>query len=110
MERSVLLDIDGVLTVSWRPLPGAVETIQWLQEQDIDFRLVTNTSSRSRRQITALLAEAGMEVDASMIQTAATSAARHIVDNYPGVGCFVVNEGDLEDLESLIMLGQMEMR
>jgi HAD superfamily hydrolase (TIGR01458 family) len=97
MERSVLLDIDGVLTVSWRPLPGAVETIQWLKREDVDFRLVTNTSSKSRRQIAALLAGAGMEVDASKIQTAVTSAARHIVENYPGEGCLVVNEGDLEE-------------
>ena len=47
----MLLDVDGVLTVSWHALPGAVETIGWLRERDLDFRLVTNTSSRSRRQI-----------------------------------------------------------
>ena len=29
--RAVLLDIDGVLTVSWRPLPGAVEAVTRLR-------------------------------------------------------------------------------
>ena len=49
MVDAVLLDIDGVLTVSWSPLDGAVETIRWLQDRGINFRLVTNSSSKSRR-------------------------------------------------------------
>jgi ribonucleotide monophosphatase NagD (HAD superfamily) len=33
----LLLDIDGVLTTSWKPLPGAVETLQWLNERSIPY-------------------------------------------------------------------------
>ena len=36
MAAGVLLDIDGVLTVSWKALPGAVETIAWLGEHDYE--------------------------------------------------------------------------
>jgi ribonucleotide monophosphatase NagD (HAD superfamily) len=98
----VLLDIDGVLTVSWEPLRGAVETIHWLTSQGLEFRLVTNTSSRTRREIAALLARAGMEVGERPILTAVTSAARYMTETHGGVGCFVVNEGDLsEDLEGV---------
>ena len=28
---AVLIDIDGVLTVSWQPLPGAVAALRWLR-------------------------------------------------------------------------------
>jgi HAD superfamily hydrolase (TIGR01458 family) len=99
MASRVLLDIDGVLTVSWRPLPGAAATIEWLQEQGIEFRLLTNTSSKSRQEIAGLLADAGMSVDTSSILTAVTSAARHLAEHHPGAGCLVVNEGELgEDL------------
>jgi Haloacid dehalogenase-like hydrolase len=69
MVGGVLLDVDGVLTVSWRALPGAVRTIGWLREQCVGFRLVTNTSSRSRRQISDLLGDAEMPVDAGHIVT-----------------------------------------
>jgi HAD superfamily hydrolase (TIGR01458 family) len=104
MADGVLLDIDGVLTVSWDPLPGAVETIRWLQAQEIDFRLVTNTSSRSRRRIAALLAAAGMPIDGDRILTAVTSAARYLGEHHAGMGCLVVNEGDLgEDLEGVAL-------
>ncbi len=99
MADGVLLDIDGVLTVSWEPLPGAVEVIRWLQAEGIGFRLLTNTSSRSRREIAALLAASGMSVGVDHILTAVTSAAGYLAAHYAGVGCLVVNEGELgEDL------------
>ncbi|MGA8369308.1 MAG: HAD-IIA family hydrolase [Acidimicrobiales bacterium] len=99
MAEGVLLDIDGVLTVSWEPLPGAVEAIQWLQAEGIGFRLLTNTSSRSRRDIADRLAASGMPVGVDHILTAVTSAAGYLASHYAGVGCLVVNEGELgEDL------------
>jgi HAD superfamily hydrolase (TIGR01458 family) len=102
MVTGILLDIDGVLTVSWKSLPGAAETLGWLAEQGMPFRLVTNTSSRSRRQIAELLADAGVEVDPSAILTAVSSAARYFDEHYRGAGCLVVNEGPLgEDLEGV---------
>ena len=29
----LLLDIDGVLAVSWEPIDGAIETLSWIREQ-----------------------------------------------------------------------------
>ncbi|HEX3981961.1 MAG TPA: HAD-IIA family hydrolase [Acidimicrobiales bacterium] len=102
MADAVLLDVDGVLTVSWRALPGAIEVMGWLADHQVDYRLVTNTSSRTRREIAVKLGEAGMDVDGSLILTAVSSATRYLVDTYPGRGCLVVNEGDLgEDLEGV---------
>ena len=102
MGNPVLLDIDGVLVVSWEPLPGALETIAWLRRNDTQFRLVTNTSSRTRRQIARQLSEAGIHVGVEHILTAVTSAARYLADQHPGSRCLVVNQGDLgEDLEGV---------
>ena len=102
MAGAVLLDIDGVLTVSWKALPGAVQAMGWLADHHVDYRLVTNTSSRTRRDIAVRLSEAGVDVDGSLILTAVSSAARYLADTYPGRGCLVVNEGDLgEDLEDV---------
>jgi HAD superfamily hydrolase (TIGR01458 family) len=95
MVDGVLLDIDGVLTVSWRPLPGAAETIQWLSEHGVEFRLLTNTSSKSRREIAALLDRAGMPITEDRILTAVTSAARYLAKHHRGARCLVVNQGDL---------------
>jgi HAD superfamily hydrolase (TIGR01458 family) len=102
VAKAVLLDIDGVLTTSWDPLPGAVGTVGWLNQQDIDFRLLTNSSSRPRRGIAELLNEAAMPVDESQILTAVTSAVRYLESCGFGPNCLVLNQGDItEDLEGL---------
>ncbi len=99
MVDGVLLDIDGVLTVSWRALPGASGAVDWLRAHELDFRLVTNTSSKSRRQIAEVLGDAGMSVNEGHIVTAVSSAGRFLAEHYSGRKCLVVNEGDLtEDL------------
>lgn len=97
MARTVLLDIDGVLTVSWRPLPGALETLRWLRGQEIAFGLITNTSSKPRREIAAVLNEVGFEVSRRQIFTAVSSAARFLTSRYPGADCLVINEGPLDE-------------
>ena len=47
----MLIDIDGVLTVSWQPLPGAVAALRWLRAAGLPLALVTNTTSRPRASI-----------------------------------------------------------
>ena len=46
----VLLDIDGVLYVGDEPIEDAHEALSALREQSAGGRLVTNTTSRSRRE------------------------------------------------------------
>ena len=67
--RTVLIDIDGVLTVSWKPLPGTVAALQQLRTQGFPLALVTNTTSRTRASIASTLAEAGFPVTAGDILT-----------------------------------------
>jgi ribonucleotide monophosphatase NagD (HAD superfamily) len=78
MVTGVLLDIDGVLTVSWKLLPGAVETVAWLRHQQIDFQLVTNTSSKTRRHIAKALSDVGLMIAPSEILTAVSSSSRYL--------------------------------
>ena len=73
--RAVLIDIDGVLTISWKPLPGAVAALQWLRAAGFPLALVTNTTSRTRASIASALAEAGFPVTAGDILTAPVIAA-----------------------------------
>ena len=104
---AVLIDIDGVLTVSWKPLPGAVAALRRLRAAAVPLALVTNTTSRTRASIARALAEAGFPVTASDILTAPVIAAAYLRDRYPGARCLLLNSGDIgEDLGGLTLARQ----
>ena len=99
--RAVLIDIDGVLTVSWRPLPGAVEALRAIRAAGLGVALVTNTTSRTRASIARALADAGFAVSSEDILTAPAATAAHLA----GARCALLNSGDvLEDLEGITLV------
>ncbi len=93
----VLFDIDGVLVTSWKPIPGARETLRTLADNQIARSYLTNTTTRTRVQIAGLLAEAGMDVTPDEVITAAVLTADFVRDRYPGARCFLVNSGNIAD-------------
>ena len=96
---AVLIDIDGVLTVSWKPLEGTVAALARLRAAAIPLALVTNTTSRTRAAIAEVLAAAGFPVTAGDILTAPVIAAAYLREHSPGARCLLLNSGDLgEDL------------
>jgi HAD superfamily hydrolase (TIGR01458 family) len=100
--RAVLIDIDGVLTVSWEPLPGAVQALRALRDADLPFALVTNTTSRTRAGIAATLADAGFPVSSSDVLTAPAAAAAYLREHHPDARCLLLNSGDVtEDLDGV---------
>ncbi len=102
--RAVLIDIDGVLTVSWQPLPGAVAALRRLRAAAVPLALVTNTTSRTRASIASALAQAGFRVTASDILTAPAIAAAYLRDRYPGARCLLLSSGDIAgDLAGLTL-------
>ena len=98
----VLLDIDGVLTISWRAVPGATEAIRWLREHDKPFRLITNTTTHTRTDLARTLSEAGLDVSAEEIVTAVVATAAYLSQAHPGARVLVLSDGDARaDLEGI---------
>jgi HAD superfamily hydrolase (TIGR01458 family) len=103
--RALLVDIDGVLTVSWRPLPGAVEALREIREAGLAVLLVTNTTSRTRASIAGTLADAGFPVSAGDILTAPAATAAYLAEHCPGARCALLNSGDIaEDLDGVTVV------
>ncbi|MFI6011133.1 HAD-IIA family hydrolase [Streptomyces sp. NPDC051243] len=104
--RAVLIDIDGVLTVSWQPLPGAVEALREIRDAGLGVALVTNTTSRTRASIARVLADAGFPVSAEDILTAPAVTAAYLAEHWPGARCALLNSGDIaEDLGGVTLVG-----
>jgi phospholysine phosphohistidine inorganic pyrophosphate phosphatase len=97
----VLLDIDGVLYVGNEPIEGAGEALVELRRQSAAVRLMTNTTSRSRREVLEHLVELGFEVALEEVLTPAAMAVRHCRERgYRSVE-LLVSERLLEDLAPL---------
>ncbi|MEV5974716.1 HAD-IIA family hydrolase [Streptomyces sp. NPDC051921] len=95
--RAVLIDIDGVLTVSWKPLPGTVAAMERLRAAGLRLALVTNNTSRTRAAIAARLADLGFPVGAGDILTAPAATAAYLREHFPGARCLLLNSGDVRD-------------
>ena len=70
-----LIDLDGTLYADGAAIPGAVEAIGRLRAAGVPFRLVTNTTSRSRAMLCARLTEYGFHVEARELFTATIAGA-----------------------------------
>lgn len=92
----VLIDIDGVLTQSWRPISGAVEAFARLREH-YAVKLVTNTTSRSRAWIAETLADAGFGTTPEDIVTAPSATVAYLAEHHPDARCLLLNSGDIAD-------------
>ena len=107
--QGLLIDIDGVLTVGWQPLDGAVDAFAELRNRGVPMRLVTNTTSRPRDEIAAALQEAGFAVGSEEILTAPVATADYLQTNHPGAPCYLLSSGDItDDLPDIALVGLEE--
>jgi HAD superfamily hydrolase (TIGR01458 family) len=98
----VLLDMDGVLAQSWHPLPGAVQTLRWLRDHGLPFRIVSNTTTHTRAGFARTLTDAGLPVEAGDVITAVIGTVRYLRAHHPGAPVFLLSDGDArEDLEGI---------
>lgn len=105
----LLLDIDGVLTVSWHPLPGAAGAVAALRALELPLRFLTNTTSRTRRVLAATLTDAGIAVTPDEILNAPSAAAAHLRRHRADARCWLLTSGDVaDDLEGVDLVGDDE--
>ena len=76
--QGLLIDLDGVLYIGGRPVPGAREAIQYLTENEVPFRCISNTTRKCRTTISAQLSEMGFMIPEEYIFTPPRAAVAHM--------------------------------
>jgi HAD superfamily hydrolase (TIGR01458 family) len=99
--RALLIDLDGVLYVEERPVPGATDAVRALRDRGLDLRFVTNTTSRPRRSIVDRLDRLGFDVPAEQVLTPAALAVDHCTRRGHGRVALLMNEAVKEDFAAL---------
>ncbi|MFG2074494.1 HAD-IIA family hydrolase [Nonomuraea maritima] len=92
---SWLSDMDGVLVHEGRPVPGAEEFIKRLSGSGKRFRVLTNNSIYTQRDLSVRLSGAGLDVPADSIYTSALATAQFLDDQRPGGSAYVIGEAGL---------------
>ena len=88
--------MDGVLIHEEVALPGAEEFIGRLQEQDKEFLVLTNNSIYTCRDLSARLADVGIDVPGERIWTSAVATAQFLSNQVPDASAYVIGEAGLK--------------
>lgn len=103
--QGLLLDMDGVLTVSAEPVPGAVEAVARLHRAGVPIRVITNTTAYPKVFLGAGLRRLGFAIDDEAVLTAAVAAVAYLQEKHPGARVSVLGDARHEDLRSLQLVG-----
>jgi HAD superfamily hydrolase (TIGR01458 family) len=100
MVKGILIDLDGVVYVGDRALPGSLDAIRQIRESRIPFKFITNTTRRPRRRIVRDLARLGLGIVAQDLFTPA-ALARDFLERRNLVPLLVVHPDLREDFIGL---------
>jgi HAD superfamily hydrolase (TIGR01458 family) len=92
--RALLLDLDGVILLAGKPIPGSPEAIAALERRGIPYRIVTNTSAISRTAMARWAASIGAPVPAERFQSALSASAAWTRRSFPGAPLYVLASDD----------------
>jgi HAD superfamily hydrolase (TIGR01450 family) len=88
--RGLLLDLDGVLVIRGKVLPGGPEALAELDRRGIPYRVMTNTSSVSREGLARFGEQAGLSIPPDRILSALSASSAYTARTYPGQPLYVL--------------------
>lgn len=96
-KKGFICDMDGVLYHGNKILPGAVEFIEWLQQEQKEFLFLTNNSGYTPKELQQKLARMGLEVAEKNFYTSALATAAFLKDQAPGCSVYAIGEAGLHN-------------
>ncbi|MEN9835614.1 MAG: hypothetical protein RL011_1807 [Pseudomonadota bacterium] len=95
MAHGFLIDMDGVMYRGNQPIPGAIEFVRRLMDDQIPFLFLTNNSQRTKRDVVAKMHRMGIPIQEKHVFTSAISTAQYLAAQTPRGTAFVIGEGGL---------------
>jgi HAD superfamily hydrolase (TIGR01458 family) len=67
MNKEFIIDLEGTLVSSGKPLPGSIEFINFLNQNGINYRIITNTVSKTVEKWETILNEIDLKIEKEKI-------------------------------------------
>lgn len=93
--KGFICDMDGVIYKGSQILPGVVDFINWLQEENKEFLFLTNNSSYTPRELQQRLARMGLNVSEEHFYTSALATATFLKEQAPNCSVYALGEAGL---------------
>jgi NagD protein len=94
-KAGFIIDMDGVVYHGDRLLPGAREFVGWLRTEKKKFLFLTNSSSRTPRELQHKMKRLGVDVGEEHFYTSALATAAFLSSQQPGGSAFVIGDAGL---------------
>ena len=94
-KTAFISDMDGVIYHGNQLLPGVKEFIQLMNERNLKYLFLTNSSERTPRELAEKLARMGVEVSPDHFYTSALATADFLSRQRPGCSVFAIGEAGL---------------
>jgi len=94
-KKCFICDMDGVIYHGNKILPGVVEFIDWLKQENKGFLFLTNNSGCTPRELHQKLARLGLDVSEDHFYTSALATAAFLKEQKPGCTAYVIGEAGL---------------
>jgi len=88
--RAVLLDMDGVVYVGDRPLPGVQDFLDYMEATDRGWLCVTNNSSKTPDQFVEKLTRMNIRAQEENVLGSSQATAHWMAQQYPERGKVVI--------------------
>lgn len=91
-KKGFICDMDGVIYHGNRLLPGVVEFLDWLKQNNKHYLFLTNSGQYTPRELQQKLKRMGLDVDESHFYTSALATAQFLHSQAPGCSAYVMGE------------------
>jgi HAD superfamily hydrolase (TIGR01458 family) len=96
-NSTFLIDVDGVLLLSEKAIDGAPEAIDFLNQNEIGYLIVTNFTRLSKNVLLERLNNAGFNIPENRIFTPVIAASEYIKSKSKNPKVFLIGPQTLED-------------
>jgi len=79
--KALLIDLDGTIYQNGQLIDKTLSTIKQLEDKNIQYRFITNSTTKSRKSICSYLESLGLKVNVSSIYTTLYAASNYCLNN-----------------------------
>jgi HAD superfamily hydrolase (TIGR01458 family) len=92
--RALLLDLDGVIVLAGKAIPGATDAVLALERRGMPYRIVTNTSAVSRATLSRWSGSLGAPIPAERFESALSASAAWTARHFRDLPLYVLASDD----------------